>query len=171
MTTGLLDLVCVGVITSPHGIQGMVLVKSFTQIPSDIMSYHTLLDEEGKKIPLKFGRENSKEEFLAHIEGVNTRNDTEQYRRIKLYVLRKDLPKADDRFYYHVDLLECQAHSIKGLDLGKITSVFNFGAGDLIEVSDGKESYLVPFNPDAVPVIDLEKKIIQIEDDFLCGRK
>ena len=169
MTTNLSDLVCVGVITAPHGIKGMVLVKSFTQIPSDIISYHTLLDEQREKISLKFGHQNSKGEFIVRIEGVHTRNDTEKYRRVKLYVDRDHLPKIENDSYYHVDLLKCHVHSIKGLDLGSVRGIYNYGAGDIIEVFDGKESYLIPFQPDAVPVIDLEVNIIQVDDNFLCG--
>jgi 16S rRNA processing protein RimM len=170
MNTALSDLVCIGVITSPHGVRGMVLVKSFTEITSDIVSYRTLIDDKREQILLNFVSETSKGCFISKIQGCNTRDDAEKYRRVKLYITRDHLPQVDDNSYYHVDLLECEVESLNGLHLGTVKGIYNYGAGDILEISDGKEACMVPFHQDAVPVLDLEAKRIKVSDGFICGR-
>lgn len=171
MSESLLDLVCIGVITAPHGVSGMVLVKSFTQTPSDIKTYSVILNEKREKMDLKFTSKSTKDAFIAKIEGVATRNDTEKYRRAKLYVEKSSLPKVDDETYYHIDLLNCCVKTLSGSDLGHVKAVYNYGAGDILEVSNDKETYMIPFHNDGVPVLELEQKRIVVDENFVCGRE
>ncbi len=171
MSDSLLDLVCIGVITAPHGVSGMVLVKSFTQIPADIKSYPVILNEKRERMDLKFTAKSTKDAFIAKIDGVTTRNDTEKYRRVKLYVERASLPKIDDEAYYHIDLLGCSVTTLNGLDLGHVKAIYNYGAGDILEVSNDREICMIPFHTDGVPVLELEHKRITVDDNFVCGRE
>src|ERR1700758_1335540 len=45
---GATKCVCLGVVTGPHGVQGAVRIKSFTEQPEDIARYGPLADESGK---------------------------------------------------------------------------------------------------------------------------
>lgn len=171
MLERLSDLVCVGAISAPHGVRGMVLVQSFTQNPLDLKSYKEFLDEQRKQIPLRFVSNTAKGGFISRIEGVDTRDDAEGYRRQKIYVTRESLPRVEGEDYYHIDLLECVVETLNGVVLGQVKAVHNYGAGDILDVSDGKESYMIPFHKEAVPMVDLMEKHIKVDDNFVCGRK
>ena len=58
------------------------------------------------------------------------------------------------------ELINCEIIHKNGTFLGKVISVDNFGAGDLLEtIYKGKKIY-IPLNNDNVVSVDLEKKII-----------
>ena len=46
------DALCLGVIVGPHGIKGVVRVKSYTEIGESIADYGPLNDKEGNSFDL-----------------------------------------------------------------------------------------------------------------------
>ena len=73
-------LVCVGVITTVHGVRGNVKVKSFTRKASDFATFGTLSDRSGKRhFNVKIIGE-SKGVFLVQIDGVTDRTAAESLR-------------------------------------------------------------------------------------------
>ena len=75
------------------------------------------------------------------------------------------LPPLEDGEYYHADVIGLPAVDREGTAIGQITSVENYGAGDLLEVShDGKRS-LIPFRSG---IADLEADRVVIDPEFLA---
>lgn len=73
-----------------------------------------------------------------------------------LYVPRAALPEPEEDEFYHADLLGLVAERAGGESLGRVTAIYDFGAGDLLEITlaaDGR-TVLVPFTREAVPEID-----------------
>jgi 16S rRNA processing protein RimM len=93
--------------------------------------------------------------LVGRIKGVADRSAAEALRGVKLYVARTALPKAADGTYYHADLVGMAAELATGEGLGEVTAVYNFGAGDMIEVklADGRTE-LVPFTDAAIAKVD-----------------
>jgi 16S rRNA processing protein RimM len=63
----------------------------------------------------------------------------------------------DEDEFYHADLIGLAAVLADGTEIGKVRAVFDFGAGDSLELSHtatGKP-LLVPFTREVVPVIDV----------------
>lgn len=151
------DRVCLGAIAGPHGVRGLVRVRSFTQVPEDIAAYGPLSDESGHtefRLALT-GR--AKGALLARIEGVTDRDRARALAGTRLYVARAALPEVEeDETFYHADLIGLDAQDRDGRPLGRVKAVHNFGAGDILELeSDGGGGGLVPFTRAAVPVVDL----------------
>ena len=48
------DLICIGIISSPHGVQGLVKIKCFSDNLKNIISYGNLYNENGDIINIKF---------------------------------------------------------------------------------------------------------------------
>ena len=44
------DRVLLGVVAAPHGVRGLVRIKSYTKDPMAVAAYGLLSDESGKKI-------------------------------------------------------------------------------------------------------------------------
>jgi 16S rRNA processing protein RimM len=147
----------VGEITGAHGIRGDVLVRTYTETPEAIAVYGPLTDESGSKsFSLRIVRVTSKG-VVARVAGVADRNGAEPLRGTKLFIEREKLPSTGEAEFYHADLIGLRAVGEDGSTIGKIVSVQNFGAGDLLEFEPLEgESEFIPFEDRWVPRVDLD---------------
>ena len=149
--------ICVGVISGAYGVSGELRIKSFCAIPGDIQNYSPLTDESGKQTfalailrPIKSG-------FSARLPQVSTKEDADALRGIKLYAHRDQLPSLPDDEYYHADLIGLEVYDTGGILLGRVKTVQNNGADDLLELqlSGSSTTTFLPFTLAAVPTVDL----------------
>ena len=149
--------ICVGAIAGAHGVKGLVKIKSFTEEPDGVAAYGPLSDEAGEReftIALT-GR--AKGLIIARIDGVEDRNMAEALRGTRLYVERAALPPTAEEAYYHTDLIGLEAVGMDGEPVGEVKALYNYGAGDVIEIQRrDKDLLLLPFTKAAVPEVDLE---------------
>jgi 16S rRNA processing protein RimM len=147
---------CVGVVTGPHGIRGAVRVKSFTADPADLDAYGPLSDEAGtRRFQLRVIGQ-LKGVVLAEFAGVGDRNAAEALKGLLLYLGRDQLPPPQEDEFYHADLIGLSARLADGTVLGRVAGLYDFGAGESVEITGPKgETVLVPFTKAAVPEIDL----------------
>lgn len=155
--------ILVGEITGAHGIRGDVLVRSYTETPDAIASYGPLTDASGKKsYSLRVVRVTSKG-IVARVAGIDDRNGAEPLRGTKLYIERSKLPATSEAEFYHADLIGLGAVAADGSALGKIVSVQNFGAGDLLELKPLEgETEFIPFESRWVPSVDIAAGLLVI---------
>ncbi|HAW33779.1 MAG TPA: 16S rRNA processing protein RimM [Alphaproteobacteria bacterium] len=154
------NMVCVGVITTVHGVRGNVKVKSFTRKASDFATFGTLYDASGRRsFNVKIVGE-SKGVFLVAVDGLTDRTAAEALRGTELYVPREKLPETDADEFYYVDLIGMTAKTPDGEILGEIKGVHNFGAGDMLEI-DGIDDF-VSFSKQNVPDIDLKSRVATV---------
>lgn len=171
MTLGSNRMVCLGVITGAHGIRGQFRVRSFTATAEDVAAYGPVFDASGNH-PLRIsvvGRTGDR--LIVRADGIHDRNQAETLGKRRLYVPRDALPAAEAETFYHVDLIGLRAEVADSSGpsgpselsdqaavpvLGTVTAVHDFGAGDLLEVTqpDGR-TVMIPFTADAVPVVDV----------------
>ncbi len=156
------DLICVGAISGAFGVRGEVRLKSFTATPEDIASYGPLSTEDGKQsFTVKIARP-VKGGFAARLSGVLTKEEADALRGIRLYAPRAALPSLPDDEFYHADLIGLDVSDTGGAALGRVKSVQNHGAGDLLEIAPpgGGATVLLPFTRAAVPTVDLTARRI-----------
>ena len=162
------DRVLLGVVAAPHGIRGVVRIKSFTEDPMSLGAYGPLSDESGKSEyrvePLSAARG----AVLARIEGVADRTAAEALRGLRLYVERSALPETGEREWYEADLIGLAAVGKDGRDWGKVIAFHDFGAGSVMEVSGGA---MLPFTDAVVPEIDVPggKVVVDPPAGLLAG--
>ena len=150
------DRVLLGVVAAPHGVRGLVRIKSYTEEPMAVAAYGPLTDESGKKAYRVEALSAAKGVVLARIEGVADRTAAEAIRGLRLYVERSALPAAGEREWYEADLIGLAAVGQDGRDWGKVLAFHDFGAGPVMEVSGGsKGSLMLPFTDAVVPEIDV----------------
>lgn len=164
------DRVLLGVVAAPHGVRGLVRIKSYTEDPMAVASYGPLSDESGKKKYRIEALSAARDAVLARIEGVADRTAAEAIRGLRLYVERSALPEAGDREWYEADLIGLPAVGKDGRDWGKVVAFHDFGAGPVMEVSAG---LMLPFTDEAVPEIDIDGKRIVVDPPagLLAGGK
>ena len=151
------DLICVGAIAGAYGVRGEVRVKSYCAIPEDIETYGSLTDEAGKLTFTLALLHQIKNGFAARIAEVASKEDADALRGTALFARRDQLPSLPDDEFYHTDLIGLAVHDTGGRLLGRVKSVQNHGADDLLEVQlDGSsETALLPFTKVGVPTVDL----------------
>lgn len=136
--------ICVGKITSPHGVRGLVKIHPFCE---DI----SLLEQsENLKIKIK---SSAGKHLLAEAEGCTSREEAEAIKGTELFISRDKLPEIEDEdTYYFEDLVGLKAVDENGTEIGKVISVQDFGAGALLEIRllSGQD-VLVPFIDEYIP--------------------
>ncbi|WP_170575552.1 ribosome maturation factor RimM [Ruegeria atlantica] len=153
------DLICVGSVAGAYGVRGEVRLKSFCAVPEDIETYSPLTDEEGKeRYPLVLTRA-IKNGFAARLGGVETKEQADAINGLRLYARRDQLPSLPDDEFYHTDLIGLEVYDTGGTLLGRVKSVQNHGAADLLELHGPglKSTVLLPFTMESVPTVDLDK--------------
>ncbi len=156
--------VCIGVIAGPHGVNGLVRVKSFTADPADVAAYGPVTDAAGaRQFRIRLNGA-ARDMLIARIEGVTDRNAAEALRGVELYIDRGRLPEAGEDEFYHADLIGLPARSTDGREIGTVAALYDYGAGDMIEIrlrAGGAE--LLPFSKAVVPEVDLDRGFVVID--------
>lgn len=153
-------------ITKAHGIKGHVCVHSYCENPSDIFEYQPLTDHTGNQVFKLKPVGTVRGMFVAELNGVDDRNVAETFAKTELYINRDQLPETteDDTFYIS-DLVDLNVLSETRNVLGKVISVENFGAGDILECkAENYKTFMVPFTDDAIVSVDMENKYIIISN-------
>ncbi len=156
--------VCVARIGAAHGVRGAVKLWTFTADPLAVQSYGPLMTKDGARRFEIASVRAAKDHLVATFKGVATRNDAEKLNGIELYVPREKLPATDDDEYYHADLIGLAAVNAADEPLGRVVTIHNFGAGDIIEIAPPKgATMLLPFTNAVVPTVDIAGGRVVIE--------
>lgn len=167
------DKILMGVISHAHGIKGDMLIKSYTENPEDIMAYGPLWDES-LNTNFVFKVKHLKDKgVVVHCSGIDDRNQAEALKGTKLYVKRSQMPQSSEEDgFYHSDLIGLKVLDQNEAYLGDVLAIVNFGASDLLEFKpESGASLYVPFTKEAVPVVDLESKLVKIDMAFVAFGK
>ena len=150
------DLVCVGQIAGAFGVRGDVRLKSFCAQPEAIAAYAPLVTEEGRSFHVTLGSA-MKNGFAASLSGVDTKEQADALKGVRLFAPRDRLPDPDDDEFYHADLMGLEVVDTGGTIVGKVKAVMEQGAGDLLEIAaNGQaEPVLLPFTRAFVPTVDI----------------
>ncbi len=151
------NLICVGAIMGAFGVRGEVRLKSFCADPSAIETYSPLVTESGERYEVELVR-SVKGGFGARLSNVQDKEAADALRSTKLYARREDLPSLPDDEYYHSDLVGLEVLDTGGARLGKVISVQDFGAGDILEIAGKglKEAVMLPFTLVNIPTVDIK---------------
>ncbi len=156
-------LVCIGVITSAHGVRGQVKVHSYTEDPETLFSFGSLFNKNGSKsytlTPQGGGNDAV---FIASIKGINNRNEAEKLHGTELYISRDLLPDTEEEEFYYTDLIGLKVVQNDGNVFGTVKAIQNYGADDIIEITlaDSTKTTLLPFTKAIFPDIRLSEGII-----------
>lgn len=157
-------------IGAAQGLRGEVRVSSYTADPMALGDYGNLVAKDGRIFEILDVRE-AKNVVIVRFRGINDRNAAEALNGIELFIDRANLPDdelEEDEFYYS-DLEGLEVRDASGKSYGKISAVFDFGAGDLLELKGpGRRPTLIPFTEAAVLKIELEGGYVVI-DPFAAG--
>ena len=149
--------VCVGALAGSFGVRGEVRLKSFCAEPEAIADYGPLWTKAGDRSFTVSITQAIKTGFAARVSGIETKEQADTLKGVRLYADRDALPVLPDDEYYHADLIGLEVRDTGGALLGRVKAVLNHGATDLLEITGPgiAEPVLLPFTMQAVPTVDL----------------
>jgi len=162
----------VGLITSCHGINGQVKVKSLSDFEERFLEpgirWLQKETEPPSKIKLLSGfKQPGKETFIVNFQGINTRNHAEQLKKFKILVKTYKLPKLKKEEFHLLELINLKVNTLENDELKTIGKVINLINEKnnllLIELFKNQKEVLIPFVKEIVPLVDIKNNFLIIK--------
>ena len=113
----------------------------------------------GRALKLSVKSVNSKGLVIVSAVGVTSREAAEALRGMLLSTSRASLPDPAEDELYHADLLGAVVFHEDGRNLCELVALYNFGAGEIIEVKPvSGTSVMLPFSGESVVSIDIQNR-------------
>lgn len=157
-------LIQVARVAGAFGVRGELRITTFTEDPMSLGAFKALLRQDGSAALTLTSARPVKGGVVARAKEIETREQAEAARGLKLFIPREALPAPEEDEFYLADLIGAVVETPKGERLGEVKSVQDFGAGDLLEVQPASgPSWWLPFTREAVPEVKLaEGRLIAI---------
>jgi len=161
----------VGLITSCHGINGQVKVKSLSDFEERFLKpgirWLQKENETPSKIQLVSGfKQPGKETFIVKLQGINTRNHAEQLQKFKILVKTDNLPKLKKGEFHLLELINLEVKTLKNDELTIIGKVINLDNEKnnllIIELFKNQKQVHIPFVKEIVPLVDIKNNFLII---------
>ena len=162
----------VGLITSCHGINGQVKVKSLSDFEERFLHpgvrWLQKENEPPSKIELISGfKQPGKDTFIVKLQGINTRNHSEQLKKFKILVKTDKLPKLKEEEFHLLELINLEVKTLENDELKTIGKVINLENEKnnllVIELLKNQKEVLIPFVKEIVPLVDIKNKFLIIK--------
>jgi 16S rRNA processing protein RimM len=165
---------CAAVIASAHGIKGHVKVKCFLEDPTHLVDYSPFSNETGGGVyQIQKVYSQDKDILIVSLDGVTDRTAAEHLKGTKLMLSSERLPDLSEDTFYHKDLIGLSVISHDSQPFGKVHALFNFGAGELLEIQTSEgELHMIPFTRELIPEVKLKEKSLILSEEatgFLKG--
>lgn len=164
--------VVIGRISGLHGVRGWVKLFSHTAPRENLLDYRAVelgrvgADGAVEWTPAELadGRRQGKT-LVGRIVGVEDRDDAARWVGAEIAVPRDALPEAAEGEYYWFDLIGLAVENVEGDALGRVESLIETGAHDVLVVR-GERERLIPFavGP-VVQSVDLDAGRILVDWD------
>jgi len=159
------DLVIMGFVRGAFGIKGWVKLHADTEYADSLFDYPVWwLGRLGDWKPYTFENGAVQPKALAaKLEGVESRDAAEALRGMQVAVPRSELPEAGDDEYYWADLIGLSVVNKDGVTLGKISSLMETGANDVLVVDGEHGRKLIPFVDQFVLEVKLQDAVMLVD--------
>jgi len=161
----------VGLITSCHGINGQIKVRSLSDFEERFLKpgirWLQKENEPPSEIELISGfKQPGKETFVIKLKGINTRNNAEKLKKHKILVKTNKLPKLKKEEYHLLELINLEVKTFENDELKIIGKVINLENEKnnllIIELFKNQKKVLVPFAKEIVTKVDIKNNFLII---------
>ncbi len=159
-------LILVAQIAGGFGVKGEVRVTAWTADPMSLLTYGPLLRADGSVGLTLTSARPDKSGVVGRAKEIATKEQADAMRGLKLFIPRDRLPEPDDADeVYLADLIGVDARNLAGQTVGRVKSVQNFGASDMLEIApaEGGPTWYLPFTKAAVPELHLAEGWLLID--------
>jgi 16S rRNA processing protein RimM len=153
-----------GRIAAPFGVKGWVKVQPFSEDPGTLMDFESWRvgrGEQQKHLNVETCQDHGNA-LVAKLAGIDDRDAAFALRGQEISVAKSSLPPPAEGEYFWSDLIGLNAVNREGVALGKVDSLMETGAHDLLVVK-GEREYLIPFIAQFVGAVDIAAGRIEVD--------
>ena len=167
------EWVPVGKVSGLFGVKGWVKIFSNTQPRENILTYSPWFlkrDGQWQEFKLLSGKPHGKG-VIAQLSGCTDRDIAAELVGSEIAIKREQLPQPESGEYYWNDLKGLNVINLEGFELGKIVSMMETGANDVMVVHEAtnkgkKRERLIPFlTAEVVHEVNLEQGFMTVDWD------
>jgi 16S rRNA processing protein RimM len=156
-------LILVGRVAGAFGVRGEVRISAYTEDALALARFRELKRQDGSHaLTITQGRP-AKGGLVVRVKEVETKEQADAMRGLRLYVSRDALPKPEEDEFYLADLIGMAVRRVETNEpLGRVKAVQDFGAGDILEIEPegGGPTWYLPFTREAAPQVDLNAGVV-----------
>jgi 16S rRNA processing protein RimM len=176
------EMTIMGRIVAPYGVLGWVKVMPDTEVIDGLKQYSTWwLGKAGNWKAHQLSKlKIHKELLVVKLDGVDDRDQAFALKGQQIAIPRAELPAPGIDEYYWADLIGLTVLNQESICFGKITSLLETGANDVLVVKPVKSSAaesvdyplakdrrerLIPYVADVIQQVDLKKQQLVVDWD------
>lgn len=150
-------------VAGSFGVRGEVRVTAYSEDPLALKRYGPLLRQDGSPALTLTAARLHKGGLVVRAREVETKEQADLLRGLRLYVPRSALPPPDEDEFYLADLIGLEARAPDGTVLGRVKAVQDFGAGDILEIQPpAGASWYLPFTKEAAPELHIAEGWLRV---------
>ncbi|MGK2953766.1 MAG: ribosome maturation factor RimM [Thiobacillus sp.] len=163
------DWLVMGRIAAPFGVKGWVKVQTFCEDPGTLMDFESWRvgrGEQQKQYSVEAIQDHSNT-LVAKLVGIDDRDAAYALRGQEISVAKNELPPPEENEFYWSDLIGLKAVNREGVELGRVDSLLETGAQDVLVIK-GTREHLIPFVAAFVGKVDVAGGTIEVDwgEDF-----
>lgn len=160
------ELIEVGRVLGVHGVKGQIRVFSHTDPRENIVRYSPwVVERRGQRRQMKVSGSRVGKHVVARLEGIDDRDQAEDWIGATIYIRRDQLPRLPGGEYYWSQLVGLQVENLQGEAFGEVDHLIETGANDVLVVK-GERERLIPWLPDdVIREVDLQQGRIRVDWD------
>jgi 16S rRNA processing protein RimM len=154
-------MIVLGRVVAPYGVRGWLKVKPFADdpdawrvMPQWWLAKDVAADDDWQAFKLEGLRPHGAG-WIAKFAEVGDRAAAEGLDGWFFGAPREDLPRNEGNEYYWADLIGLEVVNEQGESLGRIESLIETGAHDVLQVKDGETKRLLPFVGQVMKDVDV----------------
>jgi 16S rRNA processing protein RimM len=156
----------VGRVIKPHGVHGDLTVEVITDFPERLTDGTTFglgNDAGPEAFHEVFRIRFHKRRWLLSVKDVRDRETAESWRGRYLFLPEQSLDDLPEGFYYEHHMVGLECRSAQGDSLGEVKGVDQGPGQRRLIIRRGKREFLVPYVPDIVRGVDLERGVVTLD--------
>lgn len=144
------DFFLVAKVVNVFGIKGQLKIKILSEEFTNYNKQKVLVDKNKNPVEITYLNITTNNLAIISLKNLTTRNEAEALKNLQIFVHRKHLSPLKENEIFAKDLIG-KPIFFQNKEYGKVVDIYNFGAGDIIEVIDlqGKKA-LVSLNQIAI---------------------
>ncbi len=149
---------------APFGIKGWLKLQTFTESPDSLDEYASWLLKSGagwEEFELEDFAVNVKGVF-AKLKGCDDRTAAEKLVKREIGIPREALGDLEEGEVLWIDLIGSDVVDTLGKRLGKIETLIETGANDVLVVKLGGEEMLIPFIDEVIVKVDRDARQVTV---------
>ena len=160
------EYLLIGAVLRPQGVKGQVKVRPDTDDPERFLDLNQvfLKQSDGYTAAPVADVSVRDDGVYLRLQNAQTRDEAEKQRGWMLYIDREHARPLAENETFICDLIGCKAVDTQGHEIGVVQDVLQPGGNDVYVIKTPKGEMLLPALKHVVPVIDVKKGIMTVDE-------